>query len=61
MTAKVFIDGEAGTTGLQIKSRLEGRDDLKLLHLRDDESSKDTGKRKAMLNEADLAVLCLPR
>ncbi len=59
MTATVFIDGEAGTTGLQIKSRLEGRSDLTLLHLKDDER-KDTGRRKEMLNEADLAVLCLP-
>ncbi|MDA7948326.1 MAG: N-acetyl-gamma-glutamyl-phosphate reductase [Hyphomicrobiaceae bacterium] len=59
MTAKVFIDGEAGTTGLQIKSRLEGRSDLTLLHLKDDER-KDTDRRREMLNEADLAVLCLP-
>ena len=59
MTAKVFIDGEAGTTGLQIKSRLEGRKDLSLLHLNDAER-KDTARRKEMLNEADLAVLCLP-
>ncbi len=59
MTAKVFIDGEAGTTGLQIKTRLEGRDDISLLHL-DDAERKDTARRKEMLNEADLAVLCLP-
>lgn len=59
MTAKVFIDGEAGTTGLQIKSRLEGRKDLTLLHL-DDAERKDTARRREMLNEADLAILCLP-
>lgn len=59
MTAKVFIDGEAGTTGLQIKSRLEGRPDLTLLHL-DDAERKDAGRRGEMLNAADLVVLCLP-
>lgn len=59
MIAKVFIDGEAGTTGLQIKARLEGRSDLSLLHL-DAAERKDTGRRHEMLNEADLAILCLP-
>lgn len=59
MTAKVFIDGEAGTTGLQIKARLEGRSDLSLLHLNNAER-KDTGRRREMLNQADLAILCLP-
>ena len=60
MTATVFIDGEAGTTGLQIKARLEGRPDLTLLHL-DDTERKDTGRRRDMLNTADLVVLCLER
>jgi N-acetyl-gamma-glutamyl-phosphate reductase len=59
MTAKVFIDGEAGTTGLQIKARLETRPDLELLHL-DNSERKDTGRRRDMLNAADLLVLCLP-
>jgi N-acetyl-gamma-glutamyl-phosphate reductase len=59
MTAKVFIDGEAGTTGLQIKARLEGRRDVSLLHL-DDTKRKDTERRRAMLNDADLVILCLP-
>jgi len=59
MTAKVFIDGEAGTTGLQIAQRLEGRGDLTMLRLGDDER-KDAGRRAAMLNEADVAILCLP-
>ncbi|MEK9752533.1 MAG: N-acetyl-gamma-glutamyl-phosphate reductase [Rhodospirillaceae bacterium] len=59
MTAKVFIDGEAGTTGLQIKARLDTRSDLELLHL-DDTERKDTGRRRDMLNAADLVVLCLP-
>ena len=59
MTAKVFIDGEAGTTGLQIKARLEGRSDISLLHLNDAER-KDTERRREMLNAADLVILCLP-
>ena len=59
MTAKVFIDGEAGTTGLQIKARLEGRNDIELLHLAENER-KDADRRRDMLNQADLAILCLP-
>jgi len=59
MAPKVFIDGEAGTTGLQILDRLANRTDLSLLHLNDAER-KDSERRKAMLNEADLAILCLP-
>lgn len=59
MSAKVFIDGEAGTTGLQIAQRLEGRGDIELLRLADAER-KDTAKRREMLNAADLAILCLP-
>ena len=59
MTAKIFIDGEAGTTGLQIKARLEGRDDIELLHLAENER-KNADARRDMLNAADLAILCLP-
>lgn len=59
MTAKVFIDGEVGTTGLQISARLECRDDLQLLRLTDD-VRKDPKARAALLNEADVAILCLP-
>jgi N-acetyl-gamma-glutamyl-phosphate reductase len=59
MTAKVFIDGEAGTTGLQIAQRLAGRDDIELLHLSDTER-KDAQRRAAMLNAADASILCLP-
>ena len=59
MTAKVFIDGEAGTTGLQIQTRLAGRRDIELLHLSDAER-KDAQRRAAMLNTADVSILCLP-
>lgn len=59
MTAKVFIDGEAGTTGLQIQQRLSQRRDIELLHL-DDADRKDPAKRAELLNTADVSVLCLP-
>ncbi len=59
MTAKIFIDGEVGTTGLQIRNRLEGRSDIQLLHLSEDRR-KDRDARAEMLNAADLAILCLP-
>ena len=59
MVARIFIDGEAGTTGLQIRSRLDARRDVELLHLADAER-KNAGRRAALLNGADLAILCLP-
>jgi N-acetyl-gamma-glutamyl-phosphate reductase len=59
MNATVFIDGEAGTTGLQIHARLRDRKDVNLLHLEDAER-KDPQRRQSMLNNADLSILCLP-
>jgi N-acetyl-gamma-glutamyl-phosphate reductase len=59
MTPRVFIDGEAGTTGLQIAQRLSGRRDIELLHLNDAER-RDTRRRAEMLNAADVSILCLP-
>ena len=56
---KVFIDGSAGTAGLRIRSRLEGRADLDVSVL-EGEARKDTEKRREMLNSCDIAVLCLP-
>jgi len=59
MTDTIFIDGEAGTTGLEIRARLEGREDLAFIRLSDQER-KDPNARRAALNEADIAILCLP-
>lgn len=56
---RVFIDGEAGTTGLQIKERLAGRTDLELVAIRPD-LRKDESERKRLLNSVDVAILCLP-
>ena len=59
MAKKIFIDGKAGTTGLRIYERLETFQGIELITL-DDEKRKDPACRKAALNEADIAFLCLP-
>lgn len=59
MVAKIFIDGAAGTTGLEIRERLAAHDDLSLIELSETQR-KSTRARREALNEADLAILCLP-
>ncbi|PYE53376.1 N-acetyl-gamma-glutamyl-phosphate reductase [Deinococcus yavapaiensis] len=56
---RIFIDGEAGTTGLQIRARLAERTDLELVSI-DAEKRKDDAERARLLNSVDVAILCLP-
>ena len=58
MTHTIFIDGEAGTTGLEIRERLEARKDLELILL--GERRRDVEARREALNSADAVILCLP-
>ena len=55
----VFIDGAAGTTGLEIRERLAGRAEFTWIEL-DDARRKDPAARREALNDADVAILCLP-
>jgi N-acetyl-gamma-glutamyl-phosphate reductase len=56
---KVYIDGQEGTTGLQIYNRLGKRDDIELLFI-DPSKRKDSDERRRLINSADIAILCLP-
>ena len=59
MSTKVFIDGSAGTTGLQIYERISKRDDIELLVI-DEAKRKDAEARREMINSSDITFLCLP-
>lgn len=59
MAYNIFIDGEAGTTGLQIRERLERREDIRLIQV-DPARRKDVDARREAFAEADVAILCLP-
>ncbi len=59
MRTKVYIDGQAGTTGLQIYERIGAREDLELLRI-DEDKRHDTEERRKFLNGADIVFLCLP-
>ena len=56
---KIFIDGSAGTTGLRIRQRLEGRAELELIQI-PEELRKDPEARREAINAADVAFFCLP-
>lgn len=56
---KVFIDGQAGTTGLRIHERLAGRADLTLITL-PEETRKDAQARREAIQQSDITFLCLP-
>jgi N-acetyl-gamma-glutamyl-phosphate reductase len=59
MTIRIFIDGAVGTTGLEIRERLEGRAGIEQLIL-GEADRKDPAKREDALNSADFVILCLP-
>lgn len=59
MKPTIYIDGQAGTTGLQIYQRLGARTDIALLSI-DPDKRKDPAERKKLLNAADVVFLCLP-
>ena len=59
MSVNLFIDGAAGTTGIEIRDRLAGRSDIALILL-DETRRKDPAARAEALNDADIVILCLP-
>ena len=59
MTVSLFIDGAAGTTGLEISERMAGRSDIALVTL-DESRRKDVTARAEALNDSDFVILCLP-
>ena len=59
MKYRVYIDGQAGTTGLQLQQRLQQHTEITLLYI-DEQKRKDEIERKRLLNTADVVFLCLP-
>ena len=59
MSVKIYIDGQEGTTGLQILDRFKNRNDIELLTIGDDKR-KDPAERAKFINMSDFTFLCLP-
>ena len=59
MAHKVFVDGQEGTTGLQINEYLARRTDVEVLRI-DPDKRKDVAERKRLINASDVTFLCLP-
>ena len=59
MTFRIFIDGEAGTTGLKVAARLQAHPHVKMLHI-DETLRKDPDARLQMMQDSDMTILCLP-
>jgi N-acetyl-gamma-glutamyl-phosphate reductase len=59
MKSTVFVDGQSGTTGLQIRERLTDRNDIEIIEI-PEEKRKDLSVRAELLNSVDIAFLCLP-
>ncbi|MBP5449320.1 MAG: N-acetyl-gamma-glutamyl-phosphate reductase [Spirochaetales bacterium] len=56
---KIFIDGQEGTTGLEINERLQRRDDVEIMRI-DSDKRKDVDERRKFINDSDITILCLP-
>ncbi|MGH6796274.1 MAG: N-acetyl-gamma-glutamyl-phosphate reductase, partial [Methylocella sp.] len=59
MPVKIFIDGDAGTAGLGIRTRLKAQPEIELLSL-PQKLRKDPGAKKELMEQSDIVVLCLP-
>ena len=59
MTFRIFIDGEAGTTGLKVAARLQAHPHVEMLHI-DDAQRKDPQARLQLMQDSDMTILCLP-